>query len=510
MDEINIIIAYIILAAMGFWEFAICSEVRITAYGELKKNCYEIRTKCGSTDIRFIYLIVKGTCLILLYALFIILAAQIPMWIESAILVVKDNIWEVYGVSGIILAFEGYSVFKSEEDFRKIYYAEKKIKKRILDTFVCMTLSIGLWIGYYVLDNVGRGQSSEAFLTGMTMLFFFLLHIFCGMWTLYIVGSCRPIYILKQLPTKLHFSEYCKTSLREGDRETYRNILQSILESYDVYSKKILKSLWGKLREIEFRGHLVEKEDYWYYRAVMKLALLFFLFPFSVFWCIFSASDDSAEWGIVMILPLVLAGILYFFWIIYLISYNTKENKYKTIVYIGCGGWYYSFLYQNKLIRFKNDGWFYRHFDRAEQRYVRSVLSFLEYVHLMHEGEVKADDISRLHLALRERILSSNQYSGYELAQYRSLCILCYFAVRRENRNLEMEQVLNAESYSKQELEDFKLCIESLESDGEKERLREFLFDMTLDYYRDVDDEENINMAFMEYWVMMLNKLRTT
>lgn len=202
---------------------------------------------------------------ILMYCLFAIylIARQFSAVAELIYLydaIMKDYGLPLYGLSFTFLAIESFFKYKAKGELSEFFYERKHLNGVRLASFVTGIFSALLLLvsgnilpeDHNLIFDLGYARTNLLGYSVSISFLLLILHIALLLFAIFthIRFDVRNVkyYIVMNLTS----SEPCKICLRNGSKELKLETLSSILEYYDIYSKKILGRWLFRLTEIRF------------------------------------------------------------------------------------------------------------------------------------------------------------------------------------------------------------------------------------------------------------------
>lgn len=447
----------------------------------------------------------------------------------------------LFSITMVFLGIETFITYKSKAELSAAFFETFRLNRVRLWSFICGIFSavlimayVFLTAGYSALYELSDERLVAVICLVTGSLFLLALHLVLLLYATVLQVLCDPRSVKRRIVSKLSFSEICRSCVRDGSAELKREVFGSILEYYDIYSLKVLGrwlyraesiSFMSPVEEVyrHFRDNrnprteaLSEEEKCWYKKALFKMyrlpALLFGLEIFAVF---ILKNECHGIWKLVLILPLVVTIVLVVVTARYL--QNDKEGNYSRVVSQNAMGWFYIFRYRRKNRGsgetderkiFSQDDLTYKGSRKKEQSYIRTIMSFMEYIRQVNELEINDAMRGRLYRNLAEHVAHMERLKDYELAQYRSVLILFHYVWRKETQDVcASDGSMSGAAVWEAEKRDFRYCTDHL-TYADKMRLHDFLSDITLDYYGAADESgaagletrSEANRNFEKYW----------
>lgn len=537
---VKIVAAYVIwiVDSLVVYSFLLRKAESISPYNLLKRRRIETESFRSRIDYHQIKLMVVWGVVLYAATMYVRLYTDFSHLDFDKIYAYAETMdksgGQLYAVTFVFLLAEFFYTLGSKAELSEVFFESLKLNSIRLWSVICGVLSSVMVMRYDFLvsayenmSGLGNRQIIIAmrwFCGSMLLLGFHvgLLLYALAIHMFYDVKSVR-----RRIATQLSFSEIYKSCVRGGSPELQRNILSSILEDYDIYSEKILGNRFYKAAYIVFASPW-EKiyfsddgrengEKIWYRKSILRMYRLV-AGAFVAEAVLFGILKPNCH-GIlkaIAFLPTLMMVLLAVFTLCYLCK--TWKKNYNRVVMENYTSWGYVFSYRKEKGRgsgsikqkiFSREDHTYQRSCRKEQSYIRIIMSFLEYIRQVNAYENLGARSDHLHRDLVNHIFYMSNLECYELAQYRSLLILYHFAMREEKRLLN-NRAGGCDSVTEIEKQDFRYCVDGLDQ-KEKQRLHDFLYDVTLDYYG-VEDSDikaidgsarrkyKANQYFEEYW----------
>lgn len=525
-------------------------------YELLKKRRIETENYGRKVDYhgkKILAILIIPVYLLIPYCILLFRLSETLALVDALSVFLKDYGLVVYGITFAYLGVETFFTYKEKKELSAFFFEALRLGGLRQWAAFCGILSIVtfgfynvLLLGHTSVYELNNGRAIIAVYLIVAGVLLLAVHIIL----LVYIGISHVRYDTRNVKhyvvTHLSTKELCQSCVRDGTKELKRVIFGAVMEYYDIYSKKVLERWLYRLDDVHFISPIEElrfsengNEDFlsdemekragqrldkwqkiWYGKALFRMFRYGFLLMMAEL-ALFMISLSMLR-GLEIILsslPLVAAVFLLVISMEHLLK-NPEENYGKVIVE-NFPGWAYVFLYRNRRNENKSskkvftwDDPVFFPFQSRERSYIQTIHGFMEYVRQAREYEDSEVLENRLYRDLLEHLSKMDCPGRYEMAQYRSILILYRFVLWQEKRMLGGNMDNRGYRTHISEEQAFRFCLEGL-SMQEIQRLHDFLYDITLDYYGAVDEKAGThedgyimrkyeaNRFFEDYWYML-------